>query len=397
MSGGPLPLAGVNVLDLSTLYAAPLIATSLGDFGAAVVKVEHPSGDTARRWGRAKDGVPLWWKVLSRNKQLIALDLHDVGDRALVRELCLWADVVIENFRPGRMEGWGLGYEELRESNPGLIMVRVTGFGQSGPYRDRPGFGTLAEAFSGFAHITGQPDGPPTLPPFGLADGIAALSGSYATMVALYWRDTDPDGIGQVIDLSLYEPLFNLLGPQPVEFTQLGVVQARTGNRSPRTAPRNAYRTSDDRWVAISGGTQQIADRMFAAIDRPELSDDPRFGDPRSRTANADELDEMFEAWFGAHTLEQALERFEAAQAPIAPVYDIAQILADPHYRARESLIDCEDGDLGTVTMQNVAPRLSHTPGRIRHPGKTEIGADRDQILSDVLGRVAARPTEGAV
>jgi crotonobetainyl-CoA:carnitine CoA-transferase CaiB-like acyl-CoA transferase len=397
MSGGPLPLAGVNVLDLSTLYAAPLIATSLGDFGATVVKVEHPSGDTARRWGRAKDGVPLWWKVLSRNKQLIALDLHDAGDRALVRELCLWADVVIENFRPGRMEGWGLGYEELRESNPGLIMVRVTGFGQSGPYRDRPGFGTLAEAFSGFAHITGQPDGPPTLPPFGLADGIAALSGRYATMVALYWRDTDPDGIGQVIDLSLYEPLFNLLGPQPVEFTQLGVVQARTGNRSPRTAPRNAYRTSDDRWVAISGGTQQIADRMFAAIDRPELSDDPRFGDPRSRTSNADALDEMFEAWFGAHTLEQSLERFEAAQAPIAPVYDIAQILADPHYRARESLIDCEDGDLGTVTMQNVAPRLSHTPGRIRHPGKTEIGADRDQILSEVLGRVAARPTEGAV
>src|SRR5581483_7644975 len=191
MSGRSLPLAGVNVLDLSTLYAAPLIATGLGDFGATVVKVEHPSGDTARRWGRAKDGVPLWWKVLSRNKQLIALDLHDDEDRELARELCLWADVVIENFRPGRMEGWGLGYDELRESNPGVIMVRVTGFGQSGPYRDRPGFGTLAEAFSGFAHITGQPDGPPTLPPFGLADGIAALSGSYATMVALYWRDTD--------------------------------------------------------------------------------------------------------------------------------------------------------------------------------------------------------------
>jgi crotonobetainyl-CoA:carnitine CoA-transferase CaiB-like acyl-CoA transferase len=396
MTEAPLPLNGVNVLDLSTLYAAPLIATGLGDFGATVVKVEHPNGDTARRWGRAKDGVPLWWKVLSRNKQLIALDLHDAADRALVRELCLWADVVIENFRPGRMERWGLGYDELRESNPGLIMVRVTGFGQDGPYRDRPGFGTLAEAFSGFAHITGQPDGPPTLPPFGLADGIAALSGSYATMVALYWRDTHPDGVGQVIDLSLYEPLFNLLGPQPVEFTQLGVVQARTGNRSPRTAPRNAYRTSDDRWVAVSGGTQQIADRMFAAIDRPELSEDPRFGDPRSRTANADALDEVFEAWFGAHTLDEALGRFEAAQAPIAPVYDIAQILADPHYRARGSLVDCDDGDLGTVTMQNVAPRLSHTPGRIRHAGKTEIGADRDEILSEVLGRIAARPTEGA-
>jgi formyl-CoA transferase len=216
-------------------------------------------------------------------------------------------------------------------------------------------------------------------------------------MVALYWRDTHPDGVGQVIDLSLYEPLFNLLGPQPIEFTQLGVVQARTGNRSPRTAPRNAYRTSDDRWVAVSGGTQQIADRMFAAIDRPELSDDPRFGDPRSRTANADALDEIFEAWFGAHTQQQALERFEVAQAPVAPIYDIAQILADPHYRARESLIDCEDGDLGTVTMQNVAPRLSRTPGRIRHTGKTEIGADRDQILTEVLGRIDARSPEGAL
>ncbi len=396
MSGAPLPLTGVNVLDLSSLYAAPLIATSLGDFGATVVKVEHPEGDTARRWGRAKNGVPLWWKVLSRNKQLIALDLHDAGDRELVRELCVWADVVIENFRPGRMERWGLGYEELRESNPRLIMVRVTGFGQYGPYRDRPGFGTLAEAFSGFAHITGQSDGPPTLPPFGLADGIAALSGSYATMVALYWRDTHPDGVGQVIDLSLYEPLFNLLGPQPVEFTQLGVVQGRTGNRSPRTAPRNAYRTLDDRWVAVSGGTQQIADRMFAAIGRSELSDDPRFGDPRSRTANADALDEMFEAWFAAHTLEQVLERFEAAQAPIAPVYDIAQILADPHYQARESLIDCDDDELGTVTMQNVAPRLSHTPGRIRHTGKTEVGADRDKILGEILGRIPTRQTEGA-
>jgi crotonobetainyl-CoA:carnitine CoA-transferase CaiB-like acyl-CoA transferase len=392
MSDAPLPLAGVNVLDLSTLYAAPLIATGLGDFGATVVKVEHPNGDTARRWGRARDGVPLWWKVLSRNKRLIALDLHDAGDRELVRDLCVWADVVIENFRPGRMEHWGLGYDELRERNPGLIMVRVTGFGQYGPYKNRPGFGTLAEAFSGFAHITGQADGPPTLPPFGLADGIAALSGSYATMVALYWRDTHPDGMGQVIDLSLYEPLFNLLGPQTVEYTQLGVAQGRTGNRSPRTAPRNAYRTSDDRWVAVSAGTQQIADRMFAAIGRPELSADPRFGDPRSRTANADAIDEVFEAWVRAHTLEHVLERFEAEQAPIAPIYDIAQILADPHYRARDSVIDCEDEDLGTVTMQNVAPRLSHTPGRIRHTGRTAIGADRDEILGDVLSRIAARP-----
>ncbi|MBV9334789.1 MAG: CoA transferase [Solirubrobacterales bacterium] len=394
MNGTPLPLAGVNVLDLSSLYAAPLIATNLGDFGATVVKVEHPDGDAARRWGRAKDGVPLWWKVLSRNKRLIALDLHDAGDRELVRELCGWADVVIENFRPGRMESWGLGYQDLRERHPGLIMVRVTGFGQYGPYADRPGFGTLAEAFSGFAHITGQPDGPPTLPPFGLADGVAALSGSFAAMLALYWRDTRADGVGQVIDLSLYEPLFNLLGPQTVEYSQLGVVQSRTGNRSPRTAPRNAYRTLDHRWVAVSAGTQQVADRMFGAIGRPELSTDARFSDPGSRTTHADALDKIFEAWVAAHTLKDVLRSFEAAQAPIAPIYDIAQILGDPHYRARESVVDCADDDLGTVTMQNVTPRLSHTPGRIRQTGRTEIGADRDQILIDVLGRLATHSTE---
>jgi crotonobetainyl-CoA:carnitine CoA-transferase CaiB-like acyl-CoA transferase len=391
----PLPLEGVNVLDLSSLYAGPLIATNLGDFGATVVKVEHPSGDNARRWGPAKDGIPLWWKVLSRNKHLISLDLHLPEDRALVRELSEWADVLIENFRPGRMESWGLGFDELRALNPGLVFVRVTGFGQDGPYSDRPGFGTLAEAFSGFAHITGDADGPPTLPPFGLADGVAALAGSYATMVALHWRDVRGDGLGQMIDVSLYEPLFNLLGPQTIEYSQLGLIQQRSGNRSPRTAPRNAYRTADDRWVVLSAGTQAIADRMFHAIDRPELCADPRFSHPRSRTANADAVDEIFEAWIGDQELDEVLGRFEAAQAPIAPVYDIAQICEDPHYRFRRSVIECEDEDLGTLMMQNVAPRLSRTPGRIRHTGHSEVGADRDHVLTEILGRAApARGTD---
>ena len=238
---GALPLRGIRVLDLSSLYAAPLIATNLGDFGAEVIKVEHPRGDDARRWGLSKDGVPLWWKVISRNKRVIALDLNEEVDRDVARRLAATADVVIENFRPGRMEMWGLGPDDLRRQNPGLVYVRVTGFGQTGPLSSQPGFGTLAEAFSGFAYITGPPDGPPTLPPFGLADGVAGLVGTYAAMIALYWRDAR-GGEGQVIDLSLYEPLFSILGPRITEYQQLGVVQERQGNRSPRTAPRNAYR-----------------------------------------------------------------------------------------------------------------------------------------------------------
>ncbi len=265
----PLPLEGLRVLDISSLYAAPLISANLGDFGATVIKVEHPRGDDARRWGLSKDGVPLWWKTISRNKRVIELDLNSEEGRDVVRRLAADSDVLIENFRPGRLEKWGLGPEELHALNPRLVIVRVTGFGQTGPYSDRPGFGTLAEAFSGFAHMTGLADGPPTLPPFGLADAVCGLAGTYATMIALYWRDAAGGGEGQVIDLSLFEPLFSVLGPQITEFSELGVVQGRQGNRSPRTAPRNAYQTSDGRWVALSGGTQQIVNRMLEAIERP--------------------------------------------------------------------------------------------------------------------------------
>jgi crotonobetainyl-CoA:carnitine CoA-transferase CaiB-like acyl-CoA transferase len=388
----PLPLAGVHVLDLSSLYAGPLIATTLGDFGADVIKVEHPRGDDARRWGASKDGISLWWKVISRNKRLVCLDLNLEEDRRQVVELARWADVLIENFRPGRMERWGLGPERLRAENPRLIMVRVSGFGQFGPYSERPGFGTLAEAFSGFAFITGQPDGPPTLPPFGLADGVAALAGTYATMIALYWRDARGGNLGQVIDLSLYEPLFAILGPQITEYTQVGSVQRRQGNRSPRTNPRNAYATADGHWVAISAGTQQIANRIFEAIGRPELGIDPRFCSAAARRQHADEVDRLVAHWIGTHTLEEVLDRFERAQAPIAPVYDIAQIFADAHYRARATFTDVPDPDLGSVIMQNVVPRLSRTPGRIRSTGATAIGAHTDDVAAMIRGLASRRP-----
>ncbi|HKE81914.1 MAG TPA: aldolase/citrate lyase family protein [Solirubrobacteraceae bacterium] len=383
-SAPAMPLAGVRVLDLSSLYAAPLIATNLGDFGAEVIKVEHPRGDDARRWGLAKDGVPLWWKVISRNKRVIALDLNKDADREVARRLAAQADVLIENFRPGRMEAWGLGPEDLAALNRRLVFVRMTGFGQTGPRSSQPGFGTLAEAFSGFAHITGWPDGPPTLPPFGLADGIAGLAGTFATMVALYWRDARHGREGQVIDLSLYEPLFSILGPQLAEYQHAGVVQKRQGNRSPRTAPRNAYETGDGRWVALSGGTQQITNRIFAAIGRPELAQDPRFADAAARRANADEVDRLVAEWIAARPLDEVLEAFAAVQAPIAPVYDAAQILEDPHYRARGSIVEAPDEDLGTIAMPGIVARLSRTPGVIRHTGPTMIGADTDAILEQL-------------
>lgn len=389
--GGTLPLRDIRVLDLSSLYAAPLIATNLGDFGADVVKVEHPRGDDARRWGLSKDGVPLWWKVISRNKRVIALDLNEEADREVARRLAATADVVIENFRPGRMEAWGLGPDDLRRHNPGLIYLRVTGFGQTGPLSSQPGFGTLAEAFSGFAHITGSTEGPPTLPPFGLADGVAGLVGTYAAMIALYWRDTR-GGEGQVIDLSLYEPLFSILGPQITEYQQLGVVQERQGNRSPRTAPRNAYRTADGHWVAISAGTQQVANRIFAAIGRADLGTDARFADAAGRRDNADEVDSLVAEWIAARPLVDVLARFDAEQAPIAPVYDAAQILADPHYRARQSIVEVPDPELGQVAMPGIVPRLSKTPGTIRHTGPTAVGADTEAVLSSLLGRAAAAP-----
>lgn len=384
-------LAGLKVLDMASLYAGPWIATTLADYGADVLKIEHPDGDEARRWGARKDEIPLWWKVVSRNKRVVSLDLHREDDRAVVRQLAQQADVLIENFRPGRLERWGLGYDDLAKDNPGLIMVRVTGFGQTGPRSQEPGFGTLAEAFSGFAFMTGLADGPPTLPPFGLADGVAAITGAMATLLALYWRDAN-GGTGQVVDLSLYEPLFSILGPQVIEFTQLGKVQQREGNRSPRTAPRNTYRTADGHWVALSAGTQQIANRMFAAIGRPELADDERFSTTLARREHSDEIDRIMADCIASRDLDIVLSAFAEQGAPIAPVYDTAQIVADAHYQARESIITVPDVDLGEVVMQNVIPKLSRTPGRIRSTGPSAVGPDVDAIAEWLGGTPEVTP-----
>ncbi|MEV4233182.1 CoA transferase, partial [Streptomyces bobili] len=270
------PLAGLRVLDLATLFAGPLAATMLGDFGAEVIKIEHPSKpDPSRGHGPSKNGVGLWWKLLGRNKRAITLNLSRPGGRATLLRLAATADVIIENFRPGTLEKWDLGWEELSAANPRLVLTRVTGFGQFGPYAHRPGFGTLAEAMSGFASITGEPDAPPTLPPFGLADSIAALATAYAVMTALAARDRT--GEGQVVDMAIIEPILTVLGPQPLWYDQLGYVQERTGNRSANNAPRNTYRTADGTWVAVSTSAQSVAERVMRLVGRPELIDEPWF------------------------------------------------------------------------------------------------------------------------
>lgn len=374
------PLKGLRVLDLATLFAGPLCATMLGDFGAEVIKVEHPrKPDPSRGHGPSKDGIGLWWKLLGRNKKNITLDLSTPGGREVLLKLVADSDVLIENFRPGTLEKWNLGWDELSASNPRLVLARVTGFGQFGPYSRRPGFGTLAEAMSGFAAITGQPDGPPTLPPFGLADSIAALSTSYAVMAAL--RGRDKTGRGQVVDMAIIEPMLTILGPQPIWYDQLGYMQPRTGNRSTNNAPRNTYRTGDDKWVAVSTSAQSIAERVMRLVGRPEFIDEDWFATGSGRAAHADELDEAVGSWITAHTRDEVLTAFERAEAAIAPIYDICDVMADEQYRALDSITELPDPDFGTVKMQNVLFRLSETPGSIKWTGRPH-GADTDEILT---------------
>jgi crotonobetainyl-CoA:carnitine CoA-transferase CaiB-like acyl-CoA transferase len=378
------PLTGVRVLDVATLFAGPLAATLLGDFGADVVKVEHPSGDPVRNHGYAKDGVPLWWKMLARNKRAITLYLGSSEGQRLLLRLVESADVMIENFRPGTLERWGLGPDRLQAANPSLILARVTGFGQFGPYARRPGFGTLAESMSGFAAITGDPDGPPTLPPFGLADGIAALATVNAVMMALYHRDARQGG-GQVIDLAIIEPILTVLGSQPIVYDQLGIVQQRTGNRSVNNAPRNTYRTRDGRWVAVSTSAQNVAERVMKLVGHPEVIDEPWFSTGRSRAEHAELLDGYVGSWIAVRDLDEVLEAFEAAEAAIAPVYDISQIMEDPQYRALGSIVEVDDPELGPVKMQNVMFRMLETPGRIRWTG-CRLGEHNEEIYRDELG-----------
>ena len=375
-------LGGIRVLDVSTLFAGPFLATILGDFGADVIKLEHPRGDPARGHGLQKDGVPLWWKMLNRNKRTVTLYLGDPRGQRIFRRLAEQADVVIENFRPGTLEKWGLGWDDLHELNPRLILARVTGFGQFGPYSTRPGFGTIAEAMSGFAHITGSPDGPPTLPPFGLADGTTALTGATAVMMALYHRDAR-GGEGQMIDLAIIEPILRIPGPQPTVYDQLGVIQGRTGNRSVNNAPRNTYLSRDGRWIAVSTSAQSIAERVLTLVGRPDLTKEPWFSSGHERAKHADLLDGVVAAWIAERTADEVIASFEQAGAAAIPIYDVSDVMADPQYQALGTIAEVPDPELGSVKMQNVLYRLSATPGEIRHAGRP-LGADTAEVLAGV-------------
>ena len=377
-----MPLEGVRVIDIGTLFAGPWIATYMADFGAEVIKIEHPRGDSLRNFASQKDGVSLWWKLASRNKKSITCNISSPEGQEILRKLCESADVLVENFRPGTMERWGFSWESLHALNPKLILARTSGFGQKGPYAQRPGFGTLAEAMSGFAHITGFPDGPPTLPPFALADGISALCGTYAVMMALYHRDVH-DAPGQEIDIAIYEPITMVLGPQPLEYDQLGYVQMRTGNAIPFAAPRNAYRCKDGRYVVISASAENIFKRVMRAVGREDLGDDPRMVTQAGRVEHMAELDGAIQAWIGEHTLDETIAHFEEHECALGPIYDVAQFMADPHVQARETITTVEDEELGPIRMQNVIPRLKGSPGTIRWAGPP-MGKHTEEVLEGI-------------
>lgn len=366
-----------------------MAATMLADFGAEVIKIEHPEkGDPVRQHGYQKDGIPLWWTMLARNKKTLALNLGKADGAEILKKLVAQSDVLIENFRPGTLERWGLGPEVLHAINPKLIIARVTGFGQFGPYSGRAGFGTLAESMSGFAAMTGEPDGPPTLPPFGLADGISALATSQAIMIALAAQknpESEGFGKGQVIDLAIIEPILAVIGPQPTVYDQLGIVPPRTGNRSVNNAPRNTYKTKDGKWVAISTSAQSIAERVMHLVGHPEVIDEPWFKAGSTRAAYADLLDGYVGDWIAQRTTEVVMVEFEKAEAAVAQIYDVADIFKDEQFNALDTITTVQDPDLGPLRMQNVLYRMSETPGHINWTGR-KIGADTHEILADTLG-----------
>lgn len=378
------PLKGLRVIDAGVLFAGPVIGTLLADFGADVIKVEHPGGDALRTLGWTKNDVSLWWAFVNRNKRLVSIDFGKPEGAQLLRELAATADVLIESFRPGTLERWGVGSDVLQALNPRLVIVRVSGFGQTGPYSERPGFGTVAESISGFAHINGQRDGPPTLPPFALGDGVASLFGTFATMFALYHRDQH-NAPGQVIDLAIYEPLFWLLGPQALVYDQLGYVQGRTGSGTDWTAPRNAYQSGDGRWLGLSASSQSIAERVMRLVGHPQVIDEPWFKDHTGRVEHQEDLDRLIGAWIADRTSVEVQAAFEEQQAVIGPIYSIADIFEDPQYKARDTITTVDDPILGRARVQNAIPRLVDTPGSVRHLGG-DLGQDNDAILGGELG-----------
>ncbi len=374
------PLSGLRVLDLSRLVAGNTLTQVLADFGAEVIKVEPPAGDTLRAWQTNR--VPTNWKLYARNKKSLGLELRKPEARELLMKLMPSAAMFIESFRPGTLEEMGLAPERLLELNPKLVVVRISGWGQDGPYRRRPGFGTLVEGMSGFASMNGFADREPVLPPIYLADSMAGLYGAAGAMIALRAAEA-PEGRGQVIDLPLLDPLFAVLGPQAANHRLTGKVKPRTGNRSTNAAPRNAYRCKDGKYVGLSASIQKMAERVFRAVGRPDLVDNPRYRTNADRVKHAEELDAIIGAFVAQRTQAENVAYFEQAEVTIGPIYDISQIVEDPHVIAREILADYPDADMGAFPMHHVVPRLGGTPGAIRTPAP-RLGEHNRALLAEI-------------
>lgn len=392
------PLAGLKVLELGQLIAGPFAAKTLADFGAEVVKIEPPgAGDPLRRWRMLKDGTSVWWQVQSRNKRSIALDLKDPAAQDIVRRLAAECDVLIENFRPGAMEGWSLGPDELLALNPRLVMLRISGYGQSGPYRDRPGFGVVAEAMGGLRHLTGEPGRVPVRVGVSIGDTLASLHGVIGILMALH--DRGRTGKGQVVDVALYEAVFNCMESLLPEYSAFGAVRGPAGSAMPGIAPTNAYRCADGGYALIAGNGDSIFRRLMDCIGREDLGRDPGLADNAGRVARVGELDAAIGGWAAGKTVDEVLAALDAASVPAGRIYTVADIAADPHYRAREMIAEVAMDDGSRLQVPGIVPKLSRTPGGHRR-NAPELGQDTDEVLREIglsAEQIAALRAKGIV
>ena len=377
------PLSGYRVLELGSTVAGPFCGRMLADFGAEVIKVEHSEGDAVRTLGKQHDGHSLYAASIFRNKKLISLDLHQEKGRDIVRSLVAQCDVLVENFKPGTLEKWGLGWEDLSRLNPRLVMVRISGFGQDGPYSHRPGYGVVCEAVSGLRHLTGDPDRAPSRVGVSMTDYIAGLHAAYGAAMALMVREKT--GRGQFIDAALYECAFNFMEAWIPAYDKLGFVPNRTGSRLIGSTPNNLYRTGDGAYIHITAQADNLFRRLAAAMGQPDLAKDPRFADHAGRNRHYETLDEIIDRWTSAHPLTELEAILQKAEVPATRIFTIEDIFNDPHYRARNSIVAAPDDKMGSVAMAGVVPRLSATPGGVRHAGR-DVGRDTREVLRDLLG-----------
>jgi len=385
-ANGPRPLEGVRVVEMGSLLAGPFCGQLLADFGAEIIKVEPPGkGDPMRVWGRhRKEGRTLWWPIIARNKKSVTLNLREEQGQELARRLISNADVVVENFRPGTLERWGLGYEDLREINPGLVMVRVSGYGQTGPYRNQAGFGSIGEAMGGIRHVTGFPDRPPPRVGISLGDSLAATFGALGAVTALYNRETN-GGRGQIVDVAIYEAVLALMESTIPEYALAGHVRGRTGAILPFVAPSNTYPTREGDYIVIGANADTVFGRFAGAVGHPEWAEDERYATHHARGENQEELDGMISGWTGQRSAEEVLEAMKVAGVPAGKLFTAEDMLSDEQYAARDSIVEVEDPDIGPFPMQNVVPRLSETPGEVRWTGP-KLGQHNDEIYGGVLG-----------